>query len=63
MDRNGFKDKSKVCIECEEPFVFEAGEQVFYAERGMPEAKRCPSCRKRRKKPINHGDSETRHAE
>jgi hypothetical protein len=46
-----------------EPFVFTAGEQVFYGERLMPEPKRCPSCRKRRKKPINQVGPEVRHGQ
>ena len=63
MDRTRLTDKTKTCVECDEPFVFTAGEQVFYGERLMPEPKRCPSCRKRRKKPINQTGPEVRHAD
>jgi hypothetical protein len=66
LDANGpekFTDKTKVCIDCDEQFVFEAGEQQFYAQRQMPETKRCPSCRKRRRKPIQSIGAEVRNVE
>lgn len=66
MDANGsdgFKDKTKVCVDCDEQFVFEAGEQQFYAERQMPETKRCASCRKRRRKPIDRVPPEVSHGQ
>jgi hypothetical protein len=66
LDANGsgeFKDKTKVCADCDERFVFEAGEQEFYALRQMPETKRCPSCRKRRRKPIDRVTPEVHRGE
>ena len=45
-----FKDKVLVCHECNNEFVFTAGEQEFYAEKGfIKEPQRCYDCRKRRK--------------
>ena len=43
-------DKTLVCSECGNEFVFTEGEQAFYAEKGFTnEPKRCPECRKARK--------------
>ncbi|MGI6462788.1 MAG: zinc-binding protein [Clostridiales bacterium] len=45
-----YEDKVIVCKECGEEFVFSAGEQEFYAERGFQnEPQRCKSCRNARK--------------
>ncbi|MBR4880826.1 MAG: zinc-ribbon domain containing protein [Clostridia bacterium] len=41
-----YEDKTLVCKECGQEFVFTAGEQEFYAEKGFQnEPKRCKSCR------------------
>ena len=41
-----FKDKTLVCQDCGQEFVFTAGEQAFYAEKGFQnEPKRCKDCR------------------
>ena len=43
-------DKTLVCSDCGNEFVFTEGEQAFYAEKGFTnEPKRCPECRKARK--------------
>ena len=51
--KRGFKmyeDKTLVCKECGNEFVFTAGEQEFYAERGFQnEPQRCKACRDARK--------------
>jgi CxxC-x17-CxxC domain-containing protein len=45
-----FQDRTLTCVECGTTFVFTAGEQAFYAERGFTnEPKRCPDCRAQRK--------------
>lgn len=45
-----FQDKTLVCKDCGEEFVFTVGEQEFYAERGFTnEPKRCRNCRNARK--------------
>ncbi len=41
-----FSDKYLSCVGCDEPFVFSAGEQEFFAEKGLGnEPRRCASCR------------------
>src|SRR5512144_2717831 len=43
-------DKVLKCRDCGEDFVFTAGEQAFYKERGFQhEPTRCRSCREKRK--------------
>ena len=43
-------DRTISCIDCGTEFVFTAGEQEFYAQRGFTESpKRCASCRALRK--------------
>jgi CxxC-x17-CxxC domain-containing protein len=42
-------DKSITCRDCGQDFEFSAGEQAFYATRGLSEPSRCPSCRAARK--------------
>ena len=45
-----FTDKVLVCKECGKEFVFTAGEQEFYAEKGFQnEPQRCRECRAARK--------------
>ena len=45
-----YEDKTLVCKECGKEFVFTAGEQEFYAERGFQnEPQRCKACRDARK--------------
>jgi CxxC-x17-CxxC domain-containing protein len=45
-----FEDKTLQCRECNGEFVWTAGEQAFYAEKGLlNEPARCPQCRTARK--------------
>ena len=45
-----YEDKTLTCKECGAEFVFSAGEQEFYAEKGFEhEPQRCKSCRDARK--------------
>lgn len=45
-----YEDKTLTCKECGREFVFTAGEQEFYAEKGfMNEPQRCKECRHARK--------------
>lgn len=49
-----FVDKTLKCIDCEQEFVFTAGEQSFYAEKGFKnEPRRCKLCREGRKREIS----------
>ena len=44
------EDKSITCVDCGSEFLFTAGEQAFYRERGLTnEPTRCKSCREKRK--------------
>ena len=45
-----YQDKTLVCKDCGAGFVFTAGEQEFYAEKGFQnEPQRCKNCRNARK--------------
>lgn len=45
-----FEDKTLKCEDCGQDFIFTAGEQEFYAEKGFQnEPKRCKACRDNRK--------------
>ena len=46
-----FEDKELTCVEpgCGATFIFEAGEQAFFAEKGFTPPKRCKPCRQRKK--------------
>lgn len=45
-----FEDKTLVCKECGQEFVFTAREQEFYAEKGFENVpQRCKNCRDARK--------------
>ena len=45
-----YEDKTLVCKDCGAEFVFTAGEQQFYAEKGFQnEPQRCKACRDARK--------------
>ena len=45
-----YEDKTLVCKDCGNEFVFTAGEQEFYAEKGFQnEPTRCKACRAARK--------------
>lgn len=45
-----YENKTLVCKDCGEEFIFTAGEQEFYASRGFQnEPQRCKACRDARK--------------
>lgn len=53
-----FADKTLTCRDCGTEFVFTAGEQQFYAEKGFTnEPRRCPSCRRAAKTGRDAGGS------
>ncbi len=44
-----YRDKVLKCAECGSEFVFTAGEQLFFADRGFKnEPKRCKNCKSKR---------------
>lgn len=46
-----FQDRTLTCRDCSQPFVFTAGEQGFYVEKGlMNQPQRCPGCRANRRR-------------
>jgi len=56
-----FADKTLVCSDCGRDFTFTAGEQEFYASRGlMNEPKRCQDCRSSRRRDRGGGSGERR---
>ena len=45
-----FADKTLICRDCGQEFIFTAGEQEFYQSRGLRnEPGRCPACRSSRR--------------
>ena len=45
-----YQDETLICEDCGCEFVFTAGEQEFYAEKGLTnKPKRCANCRKAKK--------------
>ena len=45
-----FVDKHLLCVECKKDFLFSKDEQDFYVMKALELPKRCPVCRKRRKR-------------
>lgn len=46
-----FADKTLTCRDCASDFVFSAGEQAFFAERGLlNQPQRCHQCRANRRR-------------
>jgi CxxC-x17-CxxC domain-containing protein len=56
-----YKDKVIRCVDCAEEFIFTAGEQLFFADKGLRnEPKRCKPCKARKNDRIaanTHGYS------
>ncbi|HYI25067.1 MAG TPA: zinc-ribbon domain containing protein [Thermomicrobiales bacterium] len=48
-------DRTLTCRDCGQEFVFTAGEQEFYQQRGFSEPQRCRSCRDQKKAQRNAG--------
>lgn len=49
-----YTDETITCKDCGTSFVFTAGEQAFYAEKGFTQKPvRCKSCREARKAKLN----------
>jgi hypothetical protein len=44
-----FQDKFITCCECQDEFLFSAGEQAYFTSKGLNEPKRCKACRQYRK--------------
>ena len=53
-----FANKTLTCRDCGTEFIFTAGEQEFYAQKGFSnEPTRCPSCRQQYKAAGGRGGS------
>src|ERR1700749_869432 len=51
-----FHDKVLKCSECNSEFVFTAGEQMFFADKGFKnEPKRCKACKAKRAEGVGGG--------
>ncbi len=45
-----YQDRTLTCVDCSQDFTWTAGEQEFYAQRGLVnQPGRCPDCRRARK--------------
>lgn len=46
LGRAVYEDRTLVCRECGQDFTFSAGEQAFFASKGLQhDPQRCPNCR------------------
>ena len=56
-----FEDKTLTCKDCGKEFIFSAGEQEFYAEKGFEnESVRCRDCRDKRRRTREGGEQAQR---
>ncbi|NJP06478.1 MAG: cytochrome C551 [Chloroflexaceae bacterium] len=55
-----YEDTPIVCRDCGTTFIFTAGEQEFYAQKGFMHAPvRCPTCRRARKQSRRNDQQRT----
>ena len=48
-----YKDKVITCVDCGEEFIFTAGEQLFFADKGLKnDPKRCKGCKTKKNERI-----------
>ena len=58
-----YQDRTLTCRDCSEEFVFSAGEQTFFASKGLVnDPQRCPSCRAAAKRARTVGGPREFHA-
>jgi hypothetical protein len=50
------KDKTLVCIQCGNPFVFSSAEQARFLVLDFASPRRCPECRKKKAKGIEDAE-------
>lgn len=59
-----FQDKRLKCMDCGSEFVFTAGEQLFFRDKGLVnEPKRCKQCKKRQVSEIRGATSKSNRTE
>lgn len=44
-----FEAERLTCLDCGQPFIFEAGEKAYFWSKGLSTPKRCPQCRRQRR--------------
>jgi hypothetical protein len=47
--RERYADMTLRCLGCNEEFIWQATEQIFFADRGLQQPKRCLRCRAMRR--------------
>jgi CxxC-x17-CxxC domain-containing protein len=59
-----YHDKVLKCSECGQEFVFTAGEQMFFADKGFKnEPKRCKDCKAKRSQSPGQGTNNVQRSE
>lgn len=58
MIQEQLEDIELECKDCQETFVFTAGEQEFFRENGLNPPKRCGMCRLAKKKRFEDRDQQ-----
>lgn len=48
------------CIQCGNAFELSDSELQYYRQRGFDEPKRCPECRKHKRREVNEANNENR---
>jgi hypothetical protein len=51
------EDKTIVCYQCGESFIFKVSEQIRCLQNGFDEPKRCPACRQHKQKEKEAAES------
>lgn len=49
MPETPYADQTLTCVDCHQPWTFEAGEQEFFADKGLSTPKRCKPCRQKKR--------------
>lgn len=52
------KDITIICKQCQKLFIWTAGEQRYYANKGLATPKYCPQCREIRRASINREEGQ-----
>ena len=53
IHHQNYQDRLLECVDCGDQFVWTAGEQLYFAEKGLAPVKRCPKCREFRRRTIH----------
>lgn len=53
VEEVNMEDKKIICKDCGKEFMFVAGEQKFYKEKGFNDPVRCKECRVAKKERVN----------